>query len=94
MFPKKIFLFTFGLHHPKGISKSISEKEIQGTIFVVLIRKYNSPTQDYYCKFIIPFGNTFFPMMKAEWLHLELNYSTEYHNSGKNIIIIFCMYCI
>ncbi len=38
--------------------------------------------------FITPFGNILFPMLTAEWLHLIMYLSTEYHNSGLNIIIL------
>jgi hypothetical protein len=30
-----------------------------------------------------------FPMLTDEWLHLFLYFSSEYHNSGQNIIIQF-----
>ncbi len=43
----------------------------------------------YYCTFIIPFGNISFPMLTSEWLHLVLDLFTEYHNSRRNIIILF-----
>jgi hypothetical protein len=30
-----------------------------------------------------------FPLLTAGWLHLVLYFSTEYHNSRQNIIIVF-----
>jgi hypothetical protein len=32
------------------------------------------------------------PMLAAEWQHIVLNFSTEYHNSIQNIIILFWKY--
>jgi len=61
----------FGLYDPKRNLPNlppkfqiyILEKEIPETIGVVLIRKYKSPPEDYYCNFIIPFGNILFPII-------------------------------
>ncbi len=39
--------------------------------------------------FLIPFGN-----LTAEWLHLVLYFSTEYHNSRQNIMILFWKYLV
>ncbi len=37
----------------------------------------------------------FFPMLTANWLHLQVMYfSTEYHNSRQNIIILFWKYLV
>jgi hypothetical protein len=34
-----------------------------------------------------------FPMLTAAWLHLGLYYfSTEYHNSRQNVIVLFWKY--
>jgi hypothetical protein len=35
-----------------------------------------------------------FPMLTADWLHLALHFSTEYHNSRNNIIILFWKYLV
>jgi hypothetical protein len=39
--------------------------------------------------FISPFENILLSMLTAECLHLVLNFSTEYHNSEQNIVIMF-----
>jgi hypothetical protein len=46
----------------------ILEKEIPETVGIVLIRKYKSPPENYYCNFIIPFGNILFPIKSEAWL--------------------------
>jgi hypothetical protein len=33
-------------------------------------------------------------MLTAEWLHRVLYFTTEYRNSGQNIIILFCKYLV
>jgi hypothetical protein len=43
---------------------------------------------------MIPFGNMMFPILTADWLHLALLFSTEYHNSRQNIIILFWKYLV
>ncbi len=35
-----------------------------------------------------------FPMLTVEWLHLVMYFSTEYHNSTQNIIILFLKYLV
>jgi hypothetical protein len=47
----------------------------------------------YYCNYIIPFGKMFI-MLTSEWLHLVLYFSTEYHISRQNIIILFWKYLV
>ncbi len=79
---------------PKGISQtSISNrkcifrkgKQIKGAVHVVLIWKYESL---YYCNFIIPFGNTLYPLPDSwmaassnELLYRMLYFQTEHYNS-------------
>jgi hypothetical protein len=36
----------------------------------------------------------FFPILKAEWLHLVLYFPAEYHNSRRNITILFWKYLV
>jgi hypothetical protein len=58
-------------------------------IFVVLIRKYKSWLQDYYCNFMIPFGIYFVPYAHS-WMAAStvvLYFSKEYYNSRKNITL-------
>jgi hypothetical protein len=69
----------FGLRNSKRKKPNLNpktqkyfvEKEItnSGTIFVDLIWKYKSPPYDYYCNFIISFGNKLFPMLTSDGLH-------------------------
>ncbi len=50
-----------------------------------------------YYWFLILFGNMLFPMLTAEWLHLQdciLYFSQEYHNSRQSTIILFWKYFI
>jgi hypothetical protein len=35
-----------------------------------------------------------FPMLKADWLHLVLYFSTEYHKSLQNIVFLFWKYLV
>jgi hypothetical protein len=48
----------------------------------------------YCCSFIIPFGNLLFPMLTSEWLHLVLDFCTEYHNLETEIITLFWKYFV
>ncbi len=55
------------LPNPKHIQNLKRKKQLQGAIFVVLIWKNKSPPWDYYCNFIIPFGNMLLPLLTAEF---------------------------
>jgi hypothetical protein len=46
----------------------------------------------YYCNFIIQIGNMLFLMLTAEWLNLVPFFSTDYHNSTHNRIILVWKY--
>jgi hypothetical protein len=61
---------------------------------MVLIQKFKSPPEDYYCNFINPFGNILFPKLTAECLTPVLYFSAEYQCSGQNIKVLFCKYFV
>jgi hypothetical protein len=46
---------------PPKLQIYIVEKEIKEIVGVVLVRKYKSPPENYYCNFIINFGNITVP---------------------------------
>ncbi len=51
----------------------------------------------HYCTVISYFSSVWnyaVPYSAAEWLHLVLNFSAEYHNSRQNIIILSWKYSV
>ncbi len=79
---------------PLEIWVTLSQKElakphsqIQTKIYVVLIWKYESPVLLKFYNSVWKYVVTY--MITAEWLHLVLYFSSQYHNSRKNIIILF-----